>query len=79
MTRRALPVVDGPLEVTLDGEIAGTLPGTFGVAGDALRVIVPPGFTDIDDDIPGKGNKMTEGRPAPAGMGNRMAAAWPPG
>jgi diacylglycerol kinase family enzyme len=49
--------VDGPPEVTLDGEIAGTLPGTFDVAGDALRVIVQPGFTDIDDDIPGKGTR----------------------
>ena len=46
-----------PLEVTLDGEIAGALPGSFDVAGDALRVIVPPGFTDVDDGIPGKGTR----------------------
>jgi VIT family/YegS C-terminal NAD kinase beta sandwich-like domain len=45
-----------PLVVTLDGEIVGTLPGSFDVAGDALRVIVPPGFTDIDD-IPAKGTR----------------------
>jgi len=47
---------DGPLEVTLDGEIAGTLPGSFEVAGNALRVITPLGFADADDDI-------AEGRP----------------
>ena len=41
---------DGPLEVTLDGEIAGTLPGTFDVAGNALRVITPLSFPDIDED-----------------------------
>jgi hypothetical protein len=33
------------------------LPGSFDVAGDALRVIVPPGFTDVDDDIPEKGTR----------------------
>lgn len=48
---------DEPLEVTLDGEIAGALPGSFDVAGNALRVIVPPGFTDVDDDIPEKGTR----------------------
>ena len=42
---------DGPLEVTLDGEIAGALPGSFEVAGNALRVITPLGFIDADDDI----------------------------
>jgi YegS/Rv2252/BmrU family lipid kinase len=40
-----------PLEVTLDGEIAGTLPGSFDVAGNALRVITPLGFVDKDDEI----------------------------
>ena len=40
-----------PLEVTLDGEIAGTLPGSFEVAGNALRVITPLSFVDKDDDI----------------------------
>ena len=39
-----------PLEVTLDGEIAGTLPGAFEVAGNALRVITPLSFVDKDDD-----------------------------
>ena len=38
-----------PLEVTLDGEILGTLPARFEVAGEALRVITPLGFADIDD------------------------------
>lgn len=40
-----------PLEVTLDGEIAGALPGSFEVAGNALRVITPLSFVDKDDDI----------------------------
>lgn len=40
-----------PLEVTLDGEIAGSLPGSFEVAGNALRVITSLSFVDKDDDI----------------------------
>ena len=40
---------DEPLEVTLDGEILGTLPGDFEVAGEALRVITPLDFDDVDD------------------------------
>ena len=40
-----------PLGVTLDGEIAGSLPGSFEVAGNALLVITPPSFVDKDDDI----------------------------
>lgn len=40
---------DKPLEVTLDGEILSTLPGDFEVAAEALRVITPPGFPDVDD------------------------------
>jgi len=40
---------DEPLEATLDGEIRGTLPGDFEVAGEALRVITPLDFDDIDD------------------------------
>ncbi len=47
-----VPVSSGdPLEVTLDGELAGTLPGSFGVAGNALRVITPLGFVGEDDEI----------------------------
>jgi diacylglycerol kinase family enzyme len=38
-----------PLEVTLDGEILGSLPGDLEVAGEALRVITPLDFNDIDD------------------------------
>lgn len=37
------------LDVALDGEIQATLPASFDVAGEALRVITPPGFDDIDD------------------------------
>jgi diacylglycerol kinase (ATP) len=40
---------DKPLEVTLDGEILGVLPGDFEVVGEALRVITPLDFNDIDD------------------------------
>lgn len=40
---------DHPLDVALDGEIAGTIPGDFEVAGEALRVITPLGFEDIND------------------------------
>jgi diacylglycerol kinase family enzyme len=39
---------DDPLEVTLDGEIVGTLPGVFEVAGETLCVITPLGFESID-------------------------------
>jgi YegS/Rv2252/BmrU family lipid kinase len=38
-----------PLEVALDGEITGRLPGDFEVAGEALRVITPAEFEDIND------------------------------
>ncbi len=39
---------DHPVEVALDGEIAANLPGDFEVAGEALRVITPLEFEDID-------------------------------
>jgi diacylglycerol kinase family enzyme len=38
-----------PLEVALDGEIAGRLAADFGVAGEVLQVITPADFEDIDD------------------------------
>jgi YegS/Rv2252/BmrU family lipid kinase len=38
-----------PLGVTLDGEIASCLPAQFEVASEALRVITPLNFEDIDD------------------------------
>jgi undecaprenyl-diphosphatase len=40
---------DRQLDVALDGEIAANLPGEFEVAGEALRVITPQEFEDIDD------------------------------
>ncbi len=40
---------DRELEVALDGEIAGNLPAHFEVAGEALRVITPLEFEDLDD------------------------------
>jgi YegS/Rv2252/BmrU family lipid kinase len=38
-----------PLDVALDGEIGGNLPGDFEVVGNALRVITPQDFVDVDD------------------------------
>jgi diacylglycerol kinase family enzyme len=38
-----------PLDVALDGEIVGRLPADFEVAGEALRVITPADFEDLDD------------------------------
>jgi len=38
------------LEIALDGEVTGNLPADFEVAGEALRVITPLDFEDIDDD-----------------------------
>lgn len=38
-----------PLEVTLDGEVRGTVPGDFEVVGDALRVVTPFDFQDGGD------------------------------
>jgi len=39
-----------PLDVALDGELIGTVPADFQVAGDALRVVTPQEFHDVDDD-----------------------------
>jgi diacylglycerol kinase family enzyme len=38
-----------PLDVTLDGEVTGTVPGDFEVAGEALRVVTPLEFRDRTD------------------------------
>ncbi len=40
---------DRALDVALDGEVLGTLPAEFEVAAEALRVITPTDFEDIDD------------------------------
>lgn len=40
---------DPELEVALDGEVAGKLPATFAVAGEALRVVTPYAFEHIDE------------------------------
>jgi YegS/Rv2252/BmrU family lipid kinase len=37
------------LDVTLDGEVRGKLPARFVVVGDALRVVTPREFEDVDD------------------------------
>ncbi len=49
--------VDQPVEVTLDGEIAGRLPGDFLLAAEALRVVTGPRFIDIDDADAAKGSE----------------------
>lgn len=41
-----------PLEVALDGEVRGRLPADFKVAGEALRVVTPLEFEDVDDPPP---------------------------
>src|SRR5712691_13229250 len=38
-----------PLAVSLDGELSAQIPGDFVVAADALRVITPRHFVDVDD------------------------------
>jgi YegS/Rv2252/BmrU family lipid kinase len=39
---------DRTLEVALDGEVTGTVPGDFEVAGEALRVVTPLDFQAVD-------------------------------
>jgi YegS/Rv2252/BmrU family lipid kinase len=38
-----------PLDVALDGEVNGTVPGDFEVASEALRVVTPLHFQDVHD------------------------------
>jgi diacylglycerol kinase family enzyme len=38
-----------PLEVTLDGEVRGTVPGDFEAASEALRVVTPLDFQVVDN------------------------------
>lgn len=40
---------DRPLDVALDGEVVAHLPGEFEVAGEALRVLTPRDFDDVED------------------------------
>jgi len=47
--RRLHVHVDHPLDVSLDGEIAGRLPSDFVLAPEALRVVTGRGFEDVDD------------------------------
>jgi undecaprenyl-diphosphatase len=37
-----------PLDVALDGEVSGMVPGDFEVVGEALRVVTPLDFQDLD-------------------------------
>jgi diacylglycerol kinase family enzyme len=46
---------DRRLEVALDGEVCEELPATFTVAGEALRVVTPLDFVDVDDPQPAAG------------------------
>jgi YegS/Rv2252/BmrU family lipid kinase len=43
------------LDVALDGEVCGKLSASFAVAGEALRVITPRDFVDVDDPEPAAG------------------------
>jgi len=47
--RRLRVHVERPVEVSLDGEIVGHVPGDFVLAGEALRVVTGPRFVDVDD------------------------------
>jgi undecaprenyl-diphosphatase len=38
-----------PLDVALDGELGGTVPGDFEVVGEALHVVTPLDFQDVED------------------------------
>jgi undecaprenyl-diphosphatase len=40
---------DTPLELSLDGEVSGTLPADFVVVSEALRVVTPIDFERVDD------------------------------
>jgi diacylglycerol kinase family enzyme len=42
--------VEQSVEVSLDGEVVGHVPGDFVLAGEALRVVTGPRFVDVDDD-----------------------------
>lgn len=47
--RRLHVHADTPLAVSLDGEVSAQIPGDFVVAADALRIITPRHFVDVDD------------------------------
>lgn len=49
--RRVRVRAETPLEVTLDGELAGSVPADFEVAGEALRIVVPTAFEDVDGSL----------------------------
>jgi diacylglycerol kinase family enzyme len=42
--------VEQPVEVSLDGEVVGHVPGDFVLAAEALRVVTGPRFVGVDDD-----------------------------
>ncbi len=47
--RRLHVHVEQPLDVGLDGEVAGRLPSDFALAPESLRVVTGRGFEDMDD------------------------------
>jgi len=53
--------VDHPLDVSLDGEIAGRLPSDFVLAPEALRVVTGRGFEDVDDESGVGSRESSEG------------------
>jgi diacylglycerol kinase family enzyme len=56
---------DRPLDVALDGELTGSVPGQFEVAAEALRVITPLDFQDRDEAGP-EAVRRESGSAAPA-------------
>jgi hypothetical protein len=60
------------LEVTLDGEGRGTVPADFEVAGEAIRVVTPLDFEDVDD----LGGSLRGGVQAVRGTAASGVATW---
>jgi diacylglycerol kinase family enzyme len=54
------------LGVALDGEVCARLPATFAVAGEALRVVTPQEFEDVDDPGPTSLSAQSAGGPGRA-------------
>lgn len=56
--RRLRIHVERPVEVSLDGELAGRVPGDFALDGEALRVVTGPAFVDVDDPVDSEGTHL---------------------
>jgi YegS/Rv2252/BmrU family lipid kinase len=47
--RRLTVRPDEPLEIALDGEVCGKIPGTFEVVAEGLKVVTPASFKELHD------------------------------